>query len=75
MADHGDATHVLLYKFAHQAIRWKEVIAELAPKGVWFLTPDWAKKSVAEKKRLPEKDFVLPGGHLAIDSVSGQIFP
>jgi hypothetical protein len=37
----------------------------LAPKGIWFLSPDWAKKSVAEKKRLPEIDHCVPGGTLA----------
>ena len=37
----------------------------MAPKGIWFLSPDWAKKSVAEKKRLPEIDHCVPGGTLA----------
>ena len=71
-ADHEDATHVLIYKFAQQAAQWKDTITRLAYRGVWFLSPEWAKKSTAEKKRLPEMDFVLPGGHLAADALSSE---
>lgn len=72
MADHEDATHVLIYKFAQQAMQWKETITRLAYRGVWFLSPEWAKKSAAEKKRLPEMDFVLPGGHIAGDALASE---
>jgi hypothetical protein len=51
---------------------------ELAPKGIWFLSPDWAKKSVSERKRLPEIDHCVPGGTLAgstsaLEAVAGGI--
>lgn len=72
VADHEDATHVLIYKFAQQAAQWKDTITRLAYRGVWFLSPEWAKKSATEKKRLPEMDFVLPGGHLAADALSSE---
>lgn len=74
MADHEDATHVLIYKFAQQAAQWKETITRLAYRGVWFLSPEWAKTSAAEKKRLPEMDFVLPGGHIAGDALASESF-
>lgn len=55
----------MIYKFAQQAGQWKEIISTLAPKGTWFLSPEWAKKSLAEKERLPEIDHCVPGGTLA----------
>jgi len=68
----------LIYKFAQQALQWKDIIAELAPKGIWFLSPDWVKKSVAEKRRLPEIDHCVPGGTLAgsasaLEAVEGDL--
>lgn len=65
MADYADATHVLIYKPAQQATQWKEPIAEHARKGIWFLSSEWAKKSLAEKTILPEEDHCLAGSIIA----------
>jgi hypothetical protein len=56
---------VLIYKYAQQASQWKEPIATHARKGIWFLSPEWAKKSLAEKTRLSELDHCLPGSAIA----------
>ena len=65
MADYADATHVLIYKPAQQSSQWKEPIAEHARKGIWFLSSEWAKKSLAEKTILPEEDHCLAGSIIA----------
>jgi hypothetical protein len=57
---------VLIHKYPQQAVQWKDIIKKLAPTGIWFLTPEWAKKSLAEKKRLPEAEYCLPGGSVAV---------
>lgn len=65
MADYADATHVLIYKPAQQSSQWKKPIAEHARKGIWFLSSEWAKKSLAEKTILPEEDHCLAGSIIA----------
>jgi hypothetical protein len=63
----------LIHKFAQQAIQWKDIISTLAPKGTWFLSPEWAKKSLAEKTRLPEIDYCVPGSAIAGNSSTSKI--
>lgn len=41
------------------------LVAEHAPKGIWFVYREWAKKSLEEKRRLPEIDHCVPKGELA----------
>lgn len=63
--DYADATHVLVSKYQANKSQWNTLVAQHAPKGVWFVYREWAKKSLEEKRRLPEIEHCVPKGELA----------